>query len=223
MIRGIFIISLMIWVIALNEFLPTFLLCLMCFYILHIQGFTRVNFLRSFYALTWLFLPIFIFHGFFTPGIMVQYPFYLPVSEEGLLRALHLSIHLGLVFFAALIAFRVFSKAEWFTILDRTKYASDLKPYVYLIAALRIEMMQVLQCRKKEWLEMEDRWFQLPQVLFFIIHNMISQAKEQAFRLWTGWDLVMREVERGAVVLSSTKCHLYWVSMMLGWAIFCLI
>jgi len=219
-VRLLLLVSLFIWVVALNGLSPIFLLCFMFFYLLHIQGFALANFLRSFYMLTWLFFPIFIFHGFFTSGTMVQYPIYLPISEEGLLRALDLSTHLGLVFFSALVAFRLFSKDEWFGMLGESKAGIYLKPYIHLISGLRSEMLQVLHKRKKEWLKMEHRWSKLPQVLLSMIQNMLVQAKEQASKLWLDWDLIMQESGSQPASLYSSKDRVYLISMMLGWGIF---
>ncbi|MDQ6984572.1 MAG: hypothetical protein Q9M44_07630 [Ghiorsea sp.] len=151
---------------------------------------------------------------------MVQHPFYLPISEEGLLRAFDLSTHLGLVFFSALVAFRLFSKDEWFGMLGESKAGIYLKPYIYLISGLRSEMMQVLHQRKKEWLKMEHRWSKLPQVLLSMIQNMLVHAKEQASKLWLDWDLIMQERGRQPVSLYSSKDRVYLISMMLGWGIF---
>ncbi|HID37027.1 MAG TPA: hypothetical protein EYP39_06620 [Ghiorsea sp.] len=219
-VRGLLVVSLLIWLVTLDDVFSTLLLSLLCIFVLCYQGFGFINFKRAFYALAWFVLPILVLHGFFTPGTMVQYPFYLPMSEEGLLRGLSLSAQIGAVFFSALVISRLFTKDEWLSFIDCTGYGAAMKPFIYLIAEIRSEMMSLLAEQKKTWLNMQNRWLKLPSLLVLVIQQMVYVAKSEASHLWHDWDVTMLPTKHDAVQYWSSKDAMYLIAVTLGWLSF---
>ena len=219
-VRSLFIVSLLLWVVALDELLPIFLLTIYSVLVLFVQGFKIAYMLKSLRLLMWLFIPIMLFHGLFTPGRLIQQPMYIPLSIEGLERGLYLSAHITLIFFCALLVFRVFTTQEWVYLINKLPKSEPLKTYLVLLAALKDEVTNVLKQEKKQWSEQGKLWSNLPQLLVDSIQKVFLSAKREAKNLWKNWDNRMDIQSESTLSLWSSKEFMYAGMMALGWSLF---
>jgi energy-coupling factor transporter transmembrane protein EcfT len=218
-IRSFVVLSLLVWVVALHALLPTLFLVLLCVLGLYLQGLELVHLLKSFRLLLWLFIPTLFFHGFFTPGTMIQYPIYLPLSIEGLQRALAICAHIALVFFVAMFLFRLFNKAQWFSMLQHLSFMRSFQVNFLLLAALQQRVPSILQQQKQLWLAQQQRWSALPNILVESMQKVIAIAKEEAQKLWQNWDVRLAEVQQAALPIWTAQDMIYVLFLGLGWSI----
>ncbi len=219
-VRWFVIFSILVWVVALQSLPPTFLLIVLCIVGLLLQGLNMTFLFKSLKLLLWLFVPTMLFHGFFTPGTMLQQPFYVPLSKEGLERGLMICMHIALVFFAAMFVLRVFSKAQWLSMIESLPFAHKLKPYILLLSAIRQHMPDILNKKKLVWEKQKKRWSSLPNMLMLAIEDVLLTAKVEAKSLWQQWDVRIAKVEHANIPLYTANDFLYLAFMMMGWGLF---
>jgi hypothetical protein len=218
-VRCLFVVSVLAWVVATKEFQPMFSLLICSLIVLKAQGLSMLFFVRSFRLLFWLFIPILLFHGIFTPGTYMQSPIYLPLSVEGLERALFLCTHVALIFYSALLIFRTLTPTEWFAWLNKLPKADTLKPYLLLLPVLRKRMAVIVHEQKENWLSTKQRWLHLPDALVLSIQEMAVAGKEEANDLWNNWEKRMLQNDSEVILLWVSKDILYVVLMVAGWGL----
>jgi len=225
-LRIVFVISLMAWSVMLDHFLLMLAQLLCCFVFLRVKGASRLLFSRSLFLLLWLFLPIFFFQGVFTPGTYIQTPIYIPLSHEGLLRASMLCLHITLIFFSALLAFRLVKISEYTVLLAWSPHLTvKLQSYLILMPRLKQEIVKTLDETRLIWLSMESKWLKLPYMLSLCVESMMVVAKQQAELLWKNWDanILETQVTRESVLRFERTDILYavftWVVWTLWWVL----
>lgn len=218
-VRLLFVVSVLIWVVATVELQPILYLLLCSIFIVRFQGLTLLFFTRSFRLLLWLFVPIFLFHGIFSPGTYIQFPVYLPLSIEGLERALFLCVHIALIFFSAILIFRTLTLSEWCSLLDKLPRADAIKPYMLLMPRLRKRMADTLFEQKQAWSTMHKRWFHLPDILVLSIQKMLVAGKEEANDLWQTWEERVLQGKVETIILWHVKDLLYVGLLVVGWGL----
>lgn len=185
--------------------------------ILYLQGLPLRAFIKSFRLLLWLFVPTVLFHGLFSPGLYIQSPVYIPLTVEGLARGLHLSIHIALIFFAAMLLYRTLSIAEWYSCLNKLPKANTLQPYFLLIPQLRMRLYTILVEQKQSWRAMEQRWLHLPDMLVSSIQAMLSASQEEAELLWNNWETRLATIYTQPIVLWTIRDIGYIALILFGW------
>jgi energy-coupling factor transporter transmembrane protein EcfT len=218
-IRGFVVLSLLVWVVALHALLPTLFLVLLCVLGLCFQGLKLVYLLKSFRLLLWLFIPTLFFHGFFTPGTMIQYPIYLPLSIEGLQRGLSICAHIALVFFVAMFLFRLLSKGQWLSLIQRLPLMPRYQANFLLLAALQHRVPSILRQQKQLWLLQKERWLALPNMLVKTMQEVMFASKEEAQKLWRDWDIRLGERQQVALPMWATADIMYILFLGLGWGV----
>ena len=220
LIRWLFFVSQLIWVVTFDALLPIFILLVLNLFILIIQGFQLKYIWHSFKLLLWFFIPTILLHGLFTPGIMVQYPIYLPVSVEGLMRGLYLSLHIASIFFTALVLFRIFSRQELLYFMQTSSLFTTMTPYTQLLFTLKKEVQHILIAQKMKWQQNKQKWRKLPDMLVESIQLVISTSKNVAADLWQHWDEYLSQaIEQPESIV--IKQSLYYASFLcMGWLVF---
>jgi hypothetical protein len=168
-----------------------FLFTLLTIGLLYLQSKSLVIIKRSFRLLAWLFVPIVLLHGFFTPG---TYMMGLPISIEGLKQSLVLSLNLVCMFFTALLVMQVLEMKYLLQALQKTPVLSQvLLPRLLLLTRLRTTIPKLLHKQRLHWHGLEHKWFALPDVLFESILSILKRSRHEAHFLWEHWD---HEVEK---------------------------
>ena len=219
-IRWLAIVSIVVWVAVQQGLPPTLFYVMLCVAGLLLQGLSVAHLLKSLKLLLWLFLPTMLFHGLFTPGTMVQHPFYIPLSKEGLAQGLLICMHIALVFFAAMFVFRVFSKTQWLSMLETLPFARKLKPYLLLLLAIQQHIPDTLHKKRAVWEEQQQRWSALPHILMQAIEDVVLTAKVEAQSLWQHWDIRIARAGHTNISLFAARDILYLVLMVMGWGLF---
>ncbi|WP_157753589.1 hypothetical protein [Ghiorsea bivora] len=154
--------------------------------LLYLQSKSMVIIVRSFRLLVWLFIPIILLHGFFTPGTYIMG---LPISIEGLKQSFSLSLNLACMFFTALLVMQVLKMKYLLQVLQKTPALSQvLLPRLLLLTRLRITIPQLLNKQRMYWQSLEHKWLTLPDVLFESILSILKSSRNEAQLLWEQWD-----------------------------------
>ncbi len=222
MIRGVLIVSQWIWVLTLDALLPMLLLLMLSLVVLSAQGLSAQYIWQSFKLLLWFFIPAILMQGLFTPGMMVQYPIALPLSMEGLMRGLDLSLHIAVMFFTALVVFRLFAKEEWIYFFHRFPLFARLLPYLFLLATLKKDVHYILDVQKAEWQQSQNKWKKIPDLLVDGIQAVLQASKQAASALWQGWDNVFMQSVVQPESVAGKKFGLYLSCLVIGWLVFVL-
>jgi len=220
-LRFFFIISFMVWAVMQDQFLLMLMQLLFCIVFLSVKGVSRLLFVRSLALLLWLFLPIFFFHGVFTPGTYIQTPIYIPLSHEGLARASMLCLHITLIFFSALLMFRVVKVSEYDAMLTWISPMSVIHLYLILMEPLKKEIVRTLDESRLAWMNMEGRWGKLPDTLGFCVESIVIGSKRQAELLWKNWDasIFEKKASRESVFSFARRDILYGVFTSSVWTL----
>ncbi|MDX8382349.1 MAG: hypothetical protein R8M14_09595 [Ghiorsea sp.] len=207
----------------MEKLFPIFILSMFIMGILYTQGFKTLYIIKTCRLLMWLFIPILLFHGLFTPGTMLQQPIYLPLSVEGLERGLFLCAHLAFIFFSVLMLFRVFSQAEWRLLNQILPESTMVKTHISLLYSMKYRVVDVLQMEKRRWVNGGGHWKMLPELMVLSIVEVISLAKVEGKNLWQDWSLRMYPSEDLVIPFWSRNEMIYIVYLTLGWMLFWLI
>jgi len=220
--------SLLIWSFCLSNLFTMMLMLIVCTLLLFWRGASWLLCLRSLRLLLWLFVPIIIFHGLFTPGTYIQSPFYLPLSIEGLQRALFLCLHVLLIFFAALSCFRLLKAYEWFFVTQHLPwFGSYLLPYLLLLPALRTQAAHILKQQQQTWQAQQTGYLQtclsLPKLLLQSLHMMLEAGQQEALSLWSNWASRVQAKQQYIQWFDGVRLDSISVLLLsLGWGILCL-
>lgn len=168
--------------------------------LLYLQNKSLVIITRSFRLLVWLFIPIILLHGFFTPGTYIMG---LPISIEGLKQSFSLSLNLACMFFTALLVMQVLEMKYLLQALQKIPALGQaVLPSLLLLTRLRITIPQLLNKQRMYWQNLEHKWLTLPDVLFESILSILKSSRDEAQLLWEQWD---DEVEKLLQMNGSTS------------------
>ncbi|MDQ6988932.1 MAG: hypothetical protein Q9M19_03545 [Mariprofundaceae bacterium] len=225
-LRLCFALSLLLWSLLLTDLLAMILLTCLCCMLLLLQGAQATLLIRSFRLLLWLFVPITLFQGLFTPGMYVQYPIALPLTFEGLQRALWLCSHLLLMFIAALTCFRLLQSDEWRFLLLRVPWLGQRSvAYMLLLPELRAVARQTLQEQRVAWLEQPEVWYIkwqcFPRLLVESLHKMFKASKDEAFALWSNWSMRVKTLHTSVTWFDGLRLDFFYAALCgLGWWVY---
>lgn len=195
-------------------------LLLCCLALLKGLGQSHLLFIRSFRLLFWFYLPILLLHGLMTPGTFVHTPVYIPLSIEGLSQGLYLSIHITLMFFAAILVFKVLNRADLNSLLDMNpSVGNNVKPYVLLLVSLQKGAVETISEKHQQWKDMESKWLSLPDMMLESIQGVLHMGKYEAKQLWLHWDeRIANDMQASQSSDTFTTHEVYYVSFtVLGW------
>lgn len=134
--------------------------------------------------LRWLVVPILLMHALFTHGELLWSG--LPLTREGVLTGLRLSLHLSAIFVAALVLFRVLHRYQWVRLLAAMPGAARLLPHFHLLMSMREQMMQRLAHLRDQW-RLRRRWRELHLLLLAAFVTALRASRLQADMLWLRW------------------------------------
>ncbi len=220
--RVLFAFSLFVWALLLKQNVWVLGLTVFCIAHMYLIGFKVIVFIRSIKLLLWLFVPITVFHGLFTPGSYVQVPFYLPLTIEGLDQALFLCLHIMLMFFVALLFLRLLSFAEWTYLLSFfPALLNYVRPFIFLLESMRYLAMEILSKQRLQWLAMESKWLNFPDVVVESVQLMVVAGKQEADKLWQQWDAKILQVhlENKGIFAINAHDSIYALLLLSGWVI----
>lgn len=145
--------------------------------------------IRALSLLRWLVLPIILLHAFFTPGALILSGMAWPVSIEGLQSGLWFSLHLIVIFFAAMLFSRLLTQKEWINgSLKIPRMGHSMVPYALLMNLCWQQIRLMLGDVYSVWRK-EDRRL---STLFVHLGDMPVQAMsvshEVAINIWHDWD-----------------------------------
>jgi len=187
--RIFFVLTLLILAVLAEDVKETLLLCVISSVTLVFRGAKLYLFVKTLSLLLWLFVPIILFHGLFSPGVFIQEPFFLPLSVEGLERALQLCLHITAIFFAALLLTRILKLTEYYYCLSLfPKQKARLMPYLLLLPTLRAFTQNTLAEQRLIWRKQGHKWLSLPYMLVQMMELVIAHAKNEAQAIWLNWD-----------------------------------
>ncbi|MDX8383694.1 MAG: hypothetical protein R8M45_06405 [Ghiorsea sp.] len=218
--RLLFGVSLLVWAMLAAELWLMLCLTLLSVLILLLRGAKALLFWRSFSLLLWLFLPIIIFQSLFSTGTYIQKPIPLPLTIEGLNRALFLCLHMLLIFFSALTCFRLLAYKEWLRCLYAVpSLGTRIEPYLLLLDPLQTKSLNILHKQRDEWQQTKRKWLYFPQACVQMIEKMLTSGQQEAQMLWEDWEI--RSAKARSVYQQplppSLLDVLYATIMLLGW------
>lgn len=187
--RLVFAATLALCVIALDTQTLAMSLILFCVVLLYTRGAKTILFIRSLRLLFWLYVPIILFHGFFTPGSYIFNEFVLPFSAEGLEQGLFLCLRMTAMFFVALLISRLLKMSEFVFYLNKLpRLANKTLPYIFLLSPLKGIVSSQLMQQKEVWVNQGKSWSLLPDLFVQSIEAVIKSSTQEATKLWHNWD-----------------------------------
>ncbi len=218
--RVLFAFSLLTWALLLKQNSWMLGLVIACMLLMYLDGAKAILFIRSLKLLLWLFIPIIFFQGFFTPGTYIQTPVYLPLSIEGLNHAWFLCLHIMLMFFSALLFFRMLALSEWTYLLSfLPKLTAGLSPYLILVVSLRVRVTEILAKQHLAWGERGKIWLNMPNMMIQTIQMTLDAGHQEAHDLWQHWEKRMRNdgSKQQSFFALNAKDYMYGVLLLSGW------
>jgi len=180
---------------------------------------------RAVRLLIWLLLPILLLHAFFTPGeLIVVHEMVLPVSFEGVARGGWLALHLAVIFFAALLLFRLLEKKEWLRLAIKLPVWGDhLLVYAALLESGWATTKAMIKDEQVEWAREGKRLRRVPFRIMAMPASMLQSARDDARELWHHWDQRLKSVvssDEYSVSPSVLNTFLILVGAMLLWLLY---
>jgi len=141
---------------------------------------------RAIRLLLWLVLPICILHLLLTPGALIWPGSGLPLTWEGMDRAIWLSTRLFFLFFSAMLLSRSLSLGEWQAQLCRIPVVGRrLYPYLQLFQPMQ---KTTANMARKHWRESRSRGITaMPAMIASLLEDVLRSGHEQAKLVWEGW------------------------------------
>ncbi|MBL4775668.1 MAG: hypothetical protein JKY87_06395 [Mariprofundus sp.] len=168
--------------------------------------------LRLLRLLRWFLIPILLLHALFTPGQLLMPELLIPISREGVVQGVILSLHLGAVFFAAMLMFRLLKQAEWLHYILLWPYLGQrLTVYVWMMNGMRMSITALLHDFRAQFRWRKD-WPRAPLLLMSAFKQVLADASEHACMLWLRWPALM-PVEANQASPTLQYCV---VSLLLG-------
>jgi len=162
----------------------------------------RKPILRSGRLLLWFFVPMLLLHGLFTPGTYIKG---LPLSVEGVQRALMLGLHVTSMFFTAMLVASLWRHQDFVPLLRKSVWLRTwLMPYLLLFPRLREVIPDVLKHQWTQWRALKNPWQALPDTLADSVCLVLQQTRGKAAQVWQAWDkLSLRMMNHTAEAVSG--------------------
>lgn len=148
---------------------------------LPLVGLPGRNMLRAIKVLAFLMLPILVLHMWLTPGRI----WLAGISVEGLERGGWLSLHLVLMYFAAMLFSRMLTLPEWMA-LTALCGGRRLQSHLMLLMPLARQVRWRMQWLGRQW-RRRGGWRQLAPSLAAAMDQCLSISQRQADVLWLRW------------------------------------
>lgn len=146
-----------------------------------LAGLPGLPMLRALKVLAFLMLPIMALHMWLTPGRI----WLAGISVEGLQRGGWLSLHLMLMYFAAMLFSRLISLPEWMA-LTALCGGYRLQSHLMLLPSLARQVRWRTQWLGRQW-RRRGGWRQLAPSLAAVMGQCLAVAQCQADVLWLRW------------------------------------
>jgi hypothetical protein len=155
--------------------------------------------LRAMKVLTFLMLPILILHMWLTPGRL----WLAGISVEGLALGGWLSLHLALMYFAAMLFSRLITLPEWMA-LTALCGGRRLQAHLMLLMPLARQVRWRMQWLGRQW-RRRGSWRQLAPSLAAVMGQCLSVSQRQADALWLRWPAGVRPAGFFAATVPLTE------------------
>ncbi len=179
--------GLLLFAITTTSFVAAAVLSVSAAVIMRILDGSWITTLRLLRLLRWFVLPILLLHLLFTPGQLLMPGWPLPVSREGLMQGLWLSLHLITIYAVAILMFRLLKQHEWLGLLMRLPRGGEL----LLIRALMLISMKKqiteLLLHLRQQYRLRRNWKQLPLLFMALFKRALTDAGMHAQALWLRW------------------------------------
>jgi len=112
-----------------------------------------------------------------------------PVSIEGLQSGLWFSLHLTVIFFAAIVFSRLLTNGEWMRVILNIPLAGEkILPYAVLMERGRGGMQTMLHDELSEWRRHGTDLRHLVIHLVVLPAKALNQCREHAHEVWNNWE-----------------------------------
>jgi len=181
--------------VALIQMSVVILLLLFCF-----DGATPL--LKSAKLLAWLVIPIVLVHSLYSPGAIILPQFAIPISMEGAKTGAGLSLHLCLLFFAALLFSRQVEKGEWYLMAVRIpRFGNRIITYIILLDQCGDEIRAIIKDVMIEWKANSGNLSKYAEILATMPSSILKKSDEIAESIWRDWD----DLESGFASLTMVR------------------
>jgi len=179
----------------------------------------RQRILRALALLRWLVIPIIILHALFTPGALIMAGMAWPVSVEGLQAGFWFSLHLVVIFFAAMLFSQLLTQSEWVnSSLKFPLIGQALLPYHLLMNRCWQRIRSMLGDEYAVWRKEKHRVRTLLPHLSGMPVRTLTLSREIAGEIWNDWDQqvieLMEEKSRPNISIMRTLAALSLVLLM---------
>jgi len=145
---------------------------------------TSIRLLR---LMRWFLVPILVLHALLSPGQLLIPEWFVPISREGLMQGIRLSLHLSAVFFVAMLMFRLLKRAEWLSyILVIPALGQRLAVYVWMMNSMKINITIVLADLRLQFRLRRDLK-RCVLLLLAAFQQSLADASDHAAMLWLRW------------------------------------
>ncbi len=140
---------------------------------------------RLLLLLRWFLVPALLVHALFTPGEL-WWPG-IPVSKEGLMQGVRVSLHLVLLFLAAMWMTALLRRGEWLGLVAAIPpIRRYVAPYLLLLPAMYREIRMLLTELGNRW-RLQGRWPHFPVLLLSAMRQGLRTGRSVAAALWLNW------------------------------------
>jgi len=146
--------------------------------------------IKSWRVLRWLLIPMFIFHILFTPGEIVWVGFALPISYEGLMLALQLSLKLCEMFICALLLGHLLPMQLWLKSLQKISFLQYLlMPYLRLMPMMLRRVPILVRRTYRAWCLESKKVKTLAHYMTELVMAVEKDSRRRAKYVWLSWDV----------------------------------
>ena len=182
----------------------------------------RERILRALALLRWLVIPIILLHALFTPGALIMAGMAWPVSVEGLQAGGWFSLHLIVIFFAAMLFSQLLTQREWVnSALKFPMIGEALLPYHLLMSRCWHRIRSMLGDEYVAWQQERQGVRTLLPHLSGMPVRALTQSRKVAGEIWNDWDQqvleLLQEKGRPTISIMATVSALFLAILM--WSI----
>lgn len=176
--------------------------------------------IRMLFLLRWFVAPIFLLHALLSPGQLLLPGTLLPITREGVVQGLWLSIHFVTIFVAAMLLFRLLRRSEWlYGILSAPLLGRRLLIYLLMISAMKKNIGEQLGHMRQQW-RLRPDWRSAALFMLAAFRLALATGREQAWMLWLRWpgnrDGMSLDTPAGeAIARQSTASNITWLLLAL--------
>jgi len=182
-------------------------------YILDGHGLTNLRIMR---LLHWFIIPIILLHTLFSPGRLLWPDFFIPMSREGLIQGTMLSLHLSVIFFVAILLFRLLKRSEWLRyMIILPCLGKQLVIYVWMMSCMKMNNRSLLGDLRLQFRLRKDMK-SVPLLLISAFRQSLNDASEHACTLWLRWPAHMRCLSPVSMQQRAPEVHYDAVSLLLA-------